>query len=82
MSEDIESLRSELLTGLAELGIGPAEALADPLLQYLALLAKWNKAYNLTAVRDPAQMLTRHLLDSYTVWALDPASIGGNAQVE
>ena len=37
------------------------------LLEYLDLLLKWNKAYNLTAVRDPAQMVTRHLLDSLAI---------------
>ena len=37
------------------------------MLQYLALLQKWNKVYNLTSVRDPAEMLTHHLLDSLAV---------------
>ena len=37
------------------------------LLDYLALIEKWNKVYNLTAVRDPAEMLTHHLLDSLAV---------------
>ena len=37
------------------------------LLTYLELLVKWNKAYNLTAVRDPSQMVTRHLLDSLAI---------------
>ena len=39
-------------------------ALAAPLLQYLTLLDRWNKTYNLTAIRDPLEMVTRHLLDS------------------
>lgn len=48
--------------GLAAMGL-PA-ALAAPLLQYLALLDRWNRTYNLTAIRDPRQMVTVHLLDS------------------
>ena len=39
-------------------------SLADPLLAYLALLARWNRTYNLTAIRDPGEMLSKHLLDS------------------
>jgi len=48
--------------GLAALSLDAA--LAEPLLRYLGELEKWNRAYNLTAVRDPAEMVTRHLLDS------------------
>lgn len=55
-------LRLPLETGLQALGLDPA--LAPPLLDYLALLVRWNRTYNLTAVRDPREMVTRHLLDS------------------
>jgi 16S rRNA (guanine527-N7)-methyltransferase len=48
--------------GLVALGLDPA--LAPRLLDYRDLLARWNRTYNLTAVRDPAQMVPRHLLDS------------------
>jgi len=61
----IARLEPVLQAGLAALSL-PVD-LATPLLEYQALLAKWNKAYNLTAVRDPDEMVTRHLLDSLTV---------------
>lgn len=44
-----------------------SEAAEDKLLRYLELLAKWNRVYNLTAITDPAQMLTHHLLDSLAI---------------
>ena len=57
-------LKSTLETGLRELGLALSSAQVDQLLAYLDLIAKWNKVYNLTAVRDPAEMMTHHLLDS------------------
>ena len=59
---------AELLDrGLAELGLDlPAETRAK-LLAYAALIAKWNKVYNLTAIRSEAEIVTLHLLDSLTV---------------
>ena len=58
---------AELLRGAHELGIELSERQQQQLLAYLALLIKWNKAYNLTAVRDPDEMVSRHLLDSLSV---------------
>ncbi len=55
-------LQPSLDAGLTTLGLSPS--LSPRLLDYLALLDRWNQAYNLTAVRDPREMLTRHLLDS------------------
>lgn len=52
-----------------ELGLDLSNTQLDQLLAYLALLQKWNKVYNLTAVRDPAQMLSHHLIDSLSVIA-------------
>jgi 16S rRNA (guanine527-N7)-methyltransferase len=57
-------MRELLLRGLRELSL--AEDIADPLLLYLELMRKWNKAYNLTGVRDPDDMVLIHLLDSLT----------------
>jgi 16S rRNA (guanine527-N7)-methyltransferase len=62
MSDALTVLKS----GAAELGLGLSDAQFEQLLGYLALIQKWNKVYNLTAVRDPQEMLTHHLLDSLT----------------
>jgi 16S rRNA (guanine527-N7)-methyltransferase len=56
------ALRKDLEAGLDALGLD--RALAGPLLDYLALLLRWNAAYNLTAIRDPREMVAKHLLDS------------------
>lgn len=62
-------LRAGLDQGLAELGLPLSEAQTQQLLDYLDLIQKWTKVYNLTAVRNPAEMLTHHLLDSLAVIA-------------
>ncbi|HEV2540702.1 MAG TPA: 16S rRNA (guanine(527)-N(7))-methyltransferase RsmG [Frateuria sp.] len=61
------ALHDRLEHGVAALGLAlPGDAVAR-LLDYQALLERWNGAYNLTAVRDPAEMVTRHLLDSLSI---------------
>lgn len=71
-------LRPMLEPGLAALGLAPAHA--PRLLDYLALLLRWNAAYNLTAIRDPREMVTKHLLDSLAMHAhVDPLLAGGGA---
>ena len=61
------ALQRRLEEGIAALGLPlPADAVSR-LLDYQALLARWNATYNLTAVRDPAEMVTRHLLDSLAI---------------
>ena len=56
-----------LTAGIAEMGLDVSLEAQQKLLQYLSLLNKWNKVYNLTAVRDPLEMVTLHLLDSLSV---------------
>jgi 16S rRNA (guanine527-N7)-methyltransferase len=63
----MSKLEPTLRHGLAELGLTLTDAQVAQLLAYLALIEKWTKVYNLTAVRDPAEMLTHHLLDSLAV---------------
>ena len=60
-------LSGPLRQGTAELGLVLDEPTLRQLLDYLALMRKWNAVYNLTAVRDPAQMLVQHLLDSLAI---------------
>ena len=62
-----EALRKRLAAGVAELSLELGEATIERLLDYVDLLVRWNAAYNLTAVRDPGGMVTRHLLDSLAV---------------
>jgi 16S rRNA (guanine527-N7)-methyltransferase len=58
------ALAQTLKAGVAGLPLALDDAQLERLLDYLALLAKWNTVYNLTAVRDPSQMVVQHLLDS------------------
>lgn len=64
------SLERRLADGLAVLGLNLPEADRQRLIRYLELLSRWNRAYNLTAVRDPVEMVARHLLDSLSILPL------------
>ena len=63
-AEEGRPLESGLRNGLRELGLSLTDGQVSQLLDYQSLLAKWTRVYNLTAVRDPQEMLTHHLLDS------------------
>ncbi len=61
------NLSARLQAGLSELGLDLDAVARGRLLEYLALLVKWNQVYNLTAIREPERMLSHHLLDSLAV---------------
>ncbi len=58
-----------LASGIADMNLQISEEKQDAMLAYISLLNRWNKAFNLTAVRDQAEMIPRHLLDSLSVSA-------------
>ncbi|MFA5493601.1 MAG: 16S rRNA (guanine(527)-N(7))-methyltransferase RsmG [Porticoccaceae bacterium] len=62
-----DKARSLLREGLTSLGLTLDDRQVELLLRYLGLLGKWNRAYNLTAVDDPLDMVSRHLLDSLAI---------------
>ncbi|HUH32206.1 MAG TPA: 16S rRNA (guanine(527)-N(7))-methyltransferase RsmG [Rhodanobacter sp.] len=64
---DRDSLHTTLRRGIDQLGLALPDEVLTRLLDYQALLQRWNATYNLTAVRDPAEMITRHLLDSLAI---------------
>jgi 16S rRNA (guanine527-N7)-methyltransferase len=64
---DREALYQLLTDGVGELGLELSDVRVAKLLDYVALLAKWNAVYNLTAIRDPRQMLIQHILDSLSI---------------
>lgn len=61
------SLKAPFVSGLHDLGLELEDQQIDRLLDYLSLLEKWNKSYNLTAITDPEKMLSYHLLDSLSI---------------
>lgn len=63
----LTALKPQLEAGLTELNLSLTDDQVNRLIQYLTLLEKWNKVYNLTAIRDPKEMLIKHLLDSLAV---------------
>ncbi len=63
------SLEESLRSGAKALHLSLSDEQVQRLMDYMALIQKWNKVYNLTALRDPADMLTHHLLDSLTAIA-------------
>lgn len=64
---DRDALARLLKEGAQALGVELNERQHEQLLDYVALLAKWNAVYNLTAIRDPRQMLIQHILDSLSI---------------
>lgn len=63
----MDELKQTLTSGLDALKLELSEHQIDQLMEYLTLLQKWNKVYNLTAIREPKEMLIKHLLDSLAV---------------
>lgn len=63
----MSELRATLLQGIEQLSLTLNDTQVDLLLEYLEQLAKWNKVYNLTSIRDKAEMVTLHLLDSLAI---------------
>lgn len=68
--------RTALDRGLAELALALPQRACEQLMSYVELLGKWNRTYNLTAIRDPLQMVSHHLLDSLAVIPHLPMSEG------
>jgi 16S rRNA (guanine527-N7)-methyltransferase len=77
------TLKEQLATGIAQLGIEVSENAQSQLLAYLSLLQKWNRVYNLTAIREAEQMVSHHLLDSLAIvpflWSGNWLDVGSGA---
>jgi 16S rRNA (guanine527-N7)-methyltransferase len=67
---------SDVATGVRSLGLSLSDTECATLDAYVALLAKWNRTYNLTAIREPARMVTHHVLDALAVLPHLPQSAG------
>ncbi len=78
-----DTLRPQIEAGCNDLNLSPSSATIDKLAAFVTLLDKWNRVYNLTAVRKPTDMVSRHLLDSLAVlpWITGPSllDIGSGA---
>ena len=61
------NLTQQLTTLIGKTQLVVSQQQIDLLIQYVELLNKWNKAYNLTSVRDPSEMLIKHIMDSLMV---------------
>ncbi|MFV8824969.1 16S rRNA (guanine(527)-N(7))-methyltransferase RsmG [Thauera sp. WH-2] len=67
MSGRLQAYAGQLAEGIAALGLALPQETVDRLLAFGELLLKWNKVYNLTAIRNPQELITHHLLDSLAV---------------
>jgi len=67
VSDYTQLLQRQLAGGLLKMKLDVAEVDQQKLLQYVSTLHKWNKTHNLTAIRNPEQMISRHLLDSLSI---------------
>jgi 16S rRNA (guanine527-N7)-methyltransferase len=63
----MDACREKLEQGVNALGLEAVDAQIDCLLRFIKLIEKWNKAYSLTAVRDPLEMVSLHILDSLAI---------------
>ena len=63
----MSELRQALLSGAKQMGLVLSETQSDKLLNYLELMVKWNKTYNLSAIRDPQLGVKKHLIDSLSI---------------
>lgn len=70
MNGPLAPYAGRLAEGIAALGLTLPQAIVDKLLAYGELLLKWNRVYNLTAIRNPQEVVTHHLLDSLAVLPL------------
>ena len=61
------TVEEDLSSGIKQLGMSVSEKTQQQLIKYIALIQKWNKVYNLTAIRVPKQMVSNHLLDSMII---------------
>ena len=70
-----DALAQQLERALVQLELALSTVQQKKLIAYIELINRWNRAYNLTAVRDPMEMITRHLLDSLAISPLISAGI-------